>query len=200
MTVLLSTAYLPPISYISGCWREEELLIERFETYPKQTFRNHCHIYGPNGLQTLSVPVIKVNGNHTLTRDIRIASTSWRRPHWRSIETAYNNSPFFIYYRDEFEQVFDEPFDFLLDLNTRLLQIIFNILRIEKKTGYTEQFLKIPANMKDCRESSRKRKAQPSDHLSAYTQVFSPKHGFISDLSIIDLIFNLGPETGDYLN
>ncbi|HZY24589.1 MAG TPA: WbqC family protein, partial [Bacteroidales bacterium] len=85
MTVLLSTAYLPPISYISGCWREEELLIERFETYPKQTSRNHCHIYGPNGRQTLSVPVIKVNGNHTLIRDIRIASTPWQRLHWRSI-------------------------------------------------------------------------------------------------------------------
>ena len=152
MTVLLSTAYLHPISYISGCWREEELLIERFETYPKQTFRNHCHIYGPNGLQTLSVPVIKVNGNHTLTRDIRIASTSWQRLHWRSIETAYNNSPFFMYYKDEFEKVFDEQFDFLLDLNTRLLKIIFNILRIEKKTSYTEQFMKNTANMKDYRE------------------------------------------------
>ena len=105
-----------------------------------------------------------------------------------------------MYYKDEFEKVFDEQFDFLLDLNTRLLQIIFNILRIEKKTSYTEQFMKNPANMKDCRESFRKRKAQTSDHLSAYTQVFSPKHGFISDLSIIDLIFNLGPETGDYLN
>jgi len=105
-----------------------------------------------------------------------------------------------MYYKDEFEKVFDEQFDFLLDLNTRLLQIIFNILRIEKKTSYTEQFMKFPANMKDCRESSSKKKALPSDHLSAYTQVFSPKHGFISDLSIIDLIFNLGPETGDYLN
>jgi hypothetical protein len=197
---LLSTAYLPPISYISGCLDKEPLVIERFETYPKQTFRNHCRIYGPNGLLTLSIPVLRVNGNHTLTRDIRIASTPWQRLHWRSIETAYNNSPFFIYYKDAFEKVFEERFDFLLDLNTRLLEIIFNILKLDKKISFTEQFLKISLGMKDLREFSKKSKPVSTDKISRYTQVFSPKHGFIPDLSIIDLIFNLGPESGDFLD
>jgi hypothetical protein len=101
MMVLRSTAYLPPVSYISGCLRQDEILIERFETYPKQTIHNRCRILGPNGLQVLSVPVVRVNGNHTLTKDIRIAETiPWQRLHWRSIETAYNNSPFFLYYKD----------------------------------------------------------------------------------------------------
>jgi hypothetical protein len=200
MTVLLSTAYLPPISYLSACLHSDQVLIERFETYPKQTCRNRCHIYGPNGLQTLSIPVIKVNGNHTLTKDIRIAtSTPWQRLHWRSIETAYNNSPFFLYYQDEFERVFEKKFDFLLDLNSMLLEILFDILRIEKKIGFTDHFLKIPEGIEDHREFPKKKKVPSNDAFPPYTQVFSPKHGFIADLSIIDLIFNLGPESGDFL-
>jgi WbqC-like protein family len=200
MTILLSTAYLPPISYISGCLHAEQLLIERFETYPKQTHRNHCYIYGPNGKQTLSIPVIKVNGNHTLTKDIRIAmSTPWQRLHWRSIETAYNNSPFFLYYKDEFEKVFEKQFDFLLDLNTHLLETIFKIFSIDNKIGFTDHFLKIPDGVEDHRESRKKKKTTSNDAFPPYTQVFSPQHGFIADLSIIDLLFNLGPESSDFL-
>lgn len=199
MTVLISTAYLPPISYFSGCVHKEPVLIERFEAYPKQTFRNRCRIYGPNGMQTLSIPVIKINGNHTLTKDIRIAaSTPWQRLHWRSIETAYNNSPFFLYYKDELENVFRKKFDFLLDLNTTLLMILFSILGIEKKIGFTDHFLKIPEDITDYRESSQKKKEISTKQFPPYTQVFSPKHGFIPDLSVIDLIFNLGPESGDF--
>ena len=142
-----------------GCLHAEQVMIERFETYPKQTCRNRCYIYGPNGLQTLSIPVIKVNGNHTLTKDIRIAtSTPWQRLHLRSIETAYNNSPFFLYYKDEFEKVFEKQFDFLLDLNTHLLEILLSILRIEKKIGFTDHFLMIPDGMENHRESSKKRR------------------------------------------
>jgi hypothetical protein len=200
MPILVPTAYFPPVSYISGCLHSEQVLIERFETYPKQTCRNRCHIYGPNGLQTLSIPVLKVNGNHTLTKDIRIAtSTPWQRLHLRSIETAYNNSPFFLYYQDEFEKVFKKQFDFLLDLNTLLLEIIFGILRIEKKIGFTDQFLKIIEGIDDHRESPKKKKVSSNDAFPPYNQVFSPKYGFIADLSIIDLIFNLGPESGDFL-
>ena len=201
MTVLLTTAYLPPISYLSACLHSEEVLIEQFETYSKQTCRNHCRICGPNGLQTLSIPVIKVNGNHTLTKDIRIAtSIPWQRLHWRSIETAYNNSPFFLYYQDEFKTVFEKKFDFLLDLNTILLGILFSILRIEKKISFTDHFMKNLPGTDDHRESSKKIKTFPGTAFPPYTQVFSPKHGFIADLSIIDLIFNLGPESGDFLD
>jgi hypothetical protein len=200
MPILLSTAYLPSVSYLSGCLKSDELWIERFETYPKQTLRNHCNIYGPNGLQTLSVPVVKVNGNHTLTKDIRIAnSIPWQRLHWRSIETAYNNSPFFLFYKDEFEPFFDRQFDFLLDLNTRLTEVIFNILRIKKQIILTDQFLKTHPDILDNR-SSKEKVTTDLEVFPPYTQVFSPKHGFIPDLSIIDLIFNLGPESRDFLN
>jgi hypothetical protein len=200
MTVLLSTAYLPPVSYLALCLHSEKVLIEQFETYPKQTIRNRCRICGPNGLQTLSVPVVKVNGNHTLTKDIRIAaSIPWQRLHWRSIETAYNNSPFFLFYKDDLEPAFEKHFDFLLDLNTTLLEIISRMLRVEIKTGFTDQFMDTPEDILDCRESSKKN-ISSSNVIPPYTQVFSPKHGFLPDLSIIDLIFNLGPESAGYLD
>jgi hypothetical protein len=200
MPDIFSTAYLPPLSYISGCLHSNQIIIERYETYTKQTCRNHCHIYGPNGLQVLSVPVHKVNGNHTLIKDIRIVtSIPWQRSHWRSIETAYNNSPFFLYYKDEFIKVFQKQFEFLFDLNTHLLTIIFSILKIEKKIEFTEQFLKIPEGTRDYRDFMKQKKTTSNNNFPPYNQVFSPKHGFLADLSIIDLIFNLGPESAEFL-
>jgi hypothetical protein len=200
MTVLLSTAYFPPVSYMYVCLQADKVFIERFETYPKQTCRNRCRICGPNGVQTLSVPVVKVNGNHTLTKDIRIAaSVPWQRLHRRSIETAYNNSPFFLYYKDDFASVFEKKFDFLLDLNSHILAILFKILRLETEAGYTDQYIKIPAGIRDWRESSGKKGPVINANFPSYSQVFSPKLGFIPDLSILDLIFNQGPESGDFL-
>ncbi len=200
MPLLLSTAYLPSISYISGCLYSQQVIIERFETYQKQTSRNRCRIYGPNGLQNLSIPVIRINGSHTIIKDIRISkSIPWQRLHWRSIETAYNNSPFFLYYKDDFIKVFERPFDFLIDLNTHLFSIVLGILRINPDIGYTDQYQKTPKDLEDHRESTKKQKMPPDDTFPSYTQVFSEKHGFIADLSIIDLIFNLGPDSLAYL-
>lgn len=200
MPVLLTTAYLPPISYIAGCLCSNKIIIERFETYPKQTFRNRCNIYGPNGLQKLSIPVVKVNGNHTQTKDIRIyENISWKRLHWRSVETAYNNSPFFLYYKDLFIKAFEKQFDFLIDLNTHLLITIFEILKKETEIGFTDHFIKSPEGFVDIQAFSNKKKTSSNGTFPHYTQVFSPIHGFLADLSIIDLIFNLGPEAKDFL-
>ena len=187
MSILLPTAYLPPIAYMVECMHSERITIEAFETYKKQTSRNHCTIYGPNGKQRLSVPVIKVDGNHTLTKDIRISySQNWQKVHWRSIETACNNSPFFLFYRDHLEPFYFKKFDFLLDFNAKLMEVLFNIFRIEKQIDFTDHF-ENPANI-------------PINHFfPPYTQVFSVKSGFLPDLSIIDLLFNLGPETVEYL-
>src|ERR1035438_4580712 len=139
MSILVTTSYLPPVSFISACFGRQKIIIEGFETYTRQTFRNHCLIYGPNGIQQLSVPVSKVYGNHTRTRDIRIFhGSNWQKNHWRSIETAYNNSPFFLYYRDHFESFYVQKFDLLLDLNSELLKVIFSILGTEKEIGFTD--------------------------------------------------------------
>jgi hypothetical protein len=200
MDILLYTAYLPPIAYIAECLHHERLIIEAFESYPKQTSRNHCVIAGPNGKHLLSTPVIKVNGNHTLTKDIRIYNDQgWQKIHWRSIETAYNNSPFFLYYRDFFEPYFSKKHDFMLDLNTQLLETIFIILRIGKIIEYSDHFEKHLTKALDRRDDKDFVNTLTGLQFSPYTQVFENKYGFTPNLSIIDLIFNLGPDAIEYL-
>lgn len=195
--MILPTAYLPPISYMSECVGSVEVVIEANETYLKQTCRNHCSILGPNGKQTLSIPVIKVNGNHTMTRDIRILNLQpWQKIHWRSIETAYNNAPFFIYYRDIFLPFYSKSFSFLLDFNRGLLEVIFSALKIERPIRNTDKFIKYQNS-----EGQELLVSKKSGFLNPpYRQVFHERTGFIPNLSVIDCLFNLGPETSHYLS
>jgi hypothetical protein len=196
MNLLISTAYFPPVSYIAACMKASEIAIEQCETYPKQTLRNRCRILGPGGIQILTVPVIRPNGNHTLTRDIRIdAKQSWQRSHRRSIETAYNNSPFYLYYQDFFHPSFEKPYTFLLDLNQDLLAAIFRIFRMDIPISFTDDYAKHPEGFTDLRQQSKKSPIVPDFLSMPYTQVFSTRFGFEADLSILDLIFNMGPES-----
>ena len=200
MNVLANTVYLPPGQYMSEISRASEITIEIMETYRKQTCRNHCSIYGPNGLQTLTIPVIKTNGNHTKTRDIRIAGDQpWQKIHWRSIKTAYNNSPFFLYYGDYFEPFYNRNYNFLVDFNFDLLQKVFTILKIPSILLITSDYRQNPDGMVDLRDKMEIQQPEAKPAPGHYTQVFEPRHGFIPNLSIIDIIFNLGPETAAYL-
>jgi hypothetical protein len=198
-SIIVSTSYFPPIGYILVLQRAKEIFIELQETYPKQTCRNHFCIYSPNGKQTLSVPVNKTMGNHTLTRDIRIRhDLPWQKVHRRSVEAAYNNSPFFIYYKDYFLPFFDKKYNFLTDLNSEILETIFRILHIQKELKFTESYIKVPVHLTDHRLDLT---AKHDDFICPpYFQTFSEKYGFIPNLSILDLIFNLGPEAEEYLN
>jgi len=199
MNILVPTAYLPPVGYMA-CLVSCEARIEVCETYPKQTIRNHCIIYGPNGSQQLSVPVERVNGNHTATKDIRISNhQDWQRIHWRTIETAYNNSPFFLFYRDYFQPVYERTTGWLTDLNDELLQIISSCLKVELKTSFTEKYERSPEGITDLRKERFRHLGAGTSAFHRYPQVFEPVHGFITNLSIIDLIFNLGPESLTYL-
>jgi hypothetical protein len=200
MSILVSTSYLPPISIISACLGSEKVIIEGFETYTKQTCRNHCVIYGPNGPQILSIPVYKVYGNHTMVKDIQISySSPWQKIHWRSIETAYNNSPFFLYYRDHFEPFYRKRIENLLEFNTELLKVIFNLLGLEKKIGFTDHYMSQPEEMTNKRSLVNKKMNSSKTSFPEYQQTFNPKFGFLPNLSVIDLLFNLGPEAADYL-
>ncbi|NQV02623.1 MAG: WbqC family protein [Bacteroidia bacterium] len=219
MTVLLPTAYLPPISYLAICAAADEILVEVWETYPKQTLRNHCEIAGPNGRQRLTIPVTRPDGNYTQTKNIRIAKNlHWQKIHWKSFEAAYNKSPFFLYYQDYFLPFYEKEFAFLLDLNLQLLETLFRAIRLDKALTCTESYEMEVPGATDLRQTSRiqhhchcekpkprvKRSgsveaAVPGIRLTEYYQVFADKLGFISNLSIVDLLFNLGPETLDYL-
>jgi len=201
MRLLVATAYHPSVGYMAEAMRSDGIVVEAFETYTKQTCRNHCIIFGPNGRQMLSIPVIKVNGNHTLTKDIVISDHQpWQKIHWRSIKTAYSNSPFFLYYQDHFTHFYEKNFRFLLDLNMEILQTLLEILKTKRILNLTESFEKSPGNIKDLRSLPGTKSSGQQLNYPYYTQVFESCHGFIPGLSILDVIFNLGPETAGYLD
>jgi hypothetical protein len=199
-SILLSTAYLPPIEYFVWIRKTKSIIMEREEHYIKQTFRNRCEIYSANGKHSLTIPVIKTNGNHTKIKDIKIDHTEkWQLKHWRAIESTYNQSPFFLFYRDVFEAFYLNRFTFLFDYNSQLLDVILRILKIEPKINYTQLFEKqAPMGMIDLRhEITPKKKSML--YFTPYNQVFNDRSGFISNLSIIDLIFNLGSDAQSIL-
>lgn len=201
MSILIETAYLPPVAYMKEVLLADVIVIEAYETYTKQTCRNHCTIYGPNGSQTLSIPVIKVNGNHTITGDIRISEHQpWQRIHWRSIETAYNNSPFFLFYQDHLAPFYEKRFGFLIDFDLQLTEVLLSMMHISCGFQKNDAYEKTPAGVTDCRNSLTEKSAFEKRSYPHYTQVFEPCHGFIPGLSIIDTLFNLGPETRSYLD
>lgn len=198
--VLMSTAYFPPVSWVRAALSADKVLIEAWESYPKQTYRNRCRIAAANGVLPLSIPVNKVYGNGTMTKDIEICyDEDWQRLHRRSIEDAYTNSPFYLYFWDELKPLFEKRHKFLLDLNMEISDAIFKILENEKELKLTEEYMKDPADITDLRHSIGPKLAPDTARFDRYQQVFEEKNGFHPDLSIIDLIFNEGPASKAYL-
>jgi len=197
---LLSTAYLPPIEYFAFILQSGVCKIENHEHYIKQSYRNRCNIITANGLLNLSIPVNKVDGNHTLIKDIRISYLSnWQSNHWRAIESAYNKSPFFLYYRDELEKFYKQSYELLIDYNTELLRFILKKLGISSVINFTDDFLPIDQSENDERYSIHPKLSKGNVIYPHYYQVFEEKNGFIPNVSIVDLLFNEGPESKYYL-
>ncbi len=201
--VLLSTAYLPPISWMAVAIQSLNINIEVQETYPKQTFRNRCKIYTSAGILSLTVPVKMTNGNHTITADIGIDnSKNWQQLHWRSIITAYNKSPYFLYYRDLLEPIYSQKHERLFDLNQTFLTAIVKGLLVKQLDIQTTRQYDFKPTGYDFRNSFHPGNATPQGihiELPRYMQVFESIHDYIPDLSIIDLLFNMGPDTLPYL-
>jgi len=202
--LLLSTAYLPPVEYFYGIFCNKNSIIEAFETYQKQTWRNRCLIFSGNGPLFLSIPVEKPHGNHTMTKDILLSDHStWRTSHWRSITSAYRNAPYFLYYHDLiFTILMDGSIKLLLDLNHLLLKALLKETGIDAEIGLTDHFIKPGVNANDLRFSiipkSSGRGLLNNLQFPAYYQVFEDRFGYQSNGSIIDLLFNLGPYVKDY--
>ncbi len=197
--LLLPVCYLPPIDYYCHIVRNPNILFEKFETYPKQTYRNRAIILSANGPLRLSVPVIKPYGNKSMTSEILIDNkTAWSKIHLRAINSAYNKSPFFLYYKDELEALLAKPDELLIDFNISLFNTINKFLKFRPATAFTTEYLKSAPECIDYRDYGKK--ISPSHYqLKPYNQVFSDRNGFIPDLSIIDLIFNEGPHALQYL-
>ena len=201
---VLSTAYLAPVQYFTKIVLYSKVYIEQHETYLKQSYRNRCYIYGTNGKIPLIVPVKKVRGNLTKTIDILIDyDTDWQRNHWNSIVSAYRSSPFFEFYEDELKPFYTGKEERLLDLNRKMLLLILDFLGIGNEIFLTDSFNKKYHDKADFRNSinPKKRLARTDNNFIPvkYRQVFTEKHGFLSNLSIIDLLFNEGPDSRDII-
>ena len=196
---LFTTAYFPCISYIACFLADEHPCIEVFETYHKQTYRNRCRVMTANGVQSLSVPVVKVNGNHTMTKDVAVSYVEpWQQIHRRCLESAYRASPYFDHYHDFLKPVFETRFDKLIDLNDAALKAVLKMLKTEKEIVHTTDYVREAE--KDLREAFSPKTRPDPNAFPQYYQVFGTKFPFAPDLSVLDLIFNEGPEAIDYLS
>lgn len=196
---LLSTAYFPSISWMAFFSQRKEVILDLWETYPKQSYRNRCHIATSHGVMNLSVPVKKPHGNQTKTQDILIDyQQKWQQLHWKSIQTAYQSAPFFLYYQDEIEELIKAEYGNLKEMNEKIILGIADLIGIRTQLKQTEDFTPIENNEEDFRFLIHPKKPSPFQ-IKAYYQVFDDQLSFIPDLSVLDLLFNLGPEAIVYL-
>ena len=199
MSILIHPTYFPSISNFVAIANADELVFEVDDNFLKQTYRNRAYIYGANGKLTLNIPVIHSQKNRQKYRDVKIFNDeNWQSLHWKSLLSAYRTSPFFEYYEDELKPLFEMKADYILDFNLKCFEIVCECLQLEIPTSKTETFQPIVDGVKDFRFLVHAKKEQPQ-HLENYTQVFSNKHGFIPNLSILDLLFNEGPNALNYL-
>ena len=203
-TALLSITYLGPVQYFTKFLLHPVRIIERYDHYIKQTYRNRCNIMGANGILPLSIPVLKGQAHKTYVRDIRIDyNKKWQKLHWRSMESAYRHSPFFEFYMDEFNPFYEQRFEFLIDFNAALLELVLQSLEIENTLNYSREFIDAGiVDYADYRETIHPKRDLSSDPLFVpltYRQVFVERLGFKANLSIIDLLFNEGPNARSVL-
>ena len=202
-TAILSTSYLGPVQYFTKFVIYDKICIETEENYQKQSYRNRCEIMSSNGKLPLSVPVTR-NGVKIKTKDVRIDnSLSWQKDHWIAIESAYSASPFFEFFMDDFYPFYQQRFEFLLDYNNQLMELILGHLELSPQIEYKDHYEHHPVDMDDFRTGIHpKKRVQRPDHQFKsylYYQVFEDRLGFMPNLSIIDLLFNEGANAENIL-
>jgi len=199
MKILIHPTYFPSIAHFVAIAKADDLVFEMDDNFLKQTYRNRSYIYGANGKLTLNIPVIHSQKNRQKYRDVKIFNEeNWQSLHWKSLLSAYRTSPFFEYYEDELQPLFEMKADFILDFNLKCFETITDCLQLDSNISKTETYQPAPEDTTDFRFLVQAKKEHPQN-FEKYTQVFGNKHGFISNLSILDLLFNEGPNALNYL-
>lgn len=192
--------YLPPIEYFSRLLEyKNKVLIENAEHFQKQSYRNRASIHSPNGRLDLIIPVIKGAKSHTNIKDVKISyDFNWQRLHIMSLQTSYRSSAYFEYYEDDLSIFFEKRWDFLFDYNEEFMRLIMRFLKLNINYAYTVNYEKVYSELDDYRESIHPKRTSPIS-FKPYFQVFEERNGFLPNLSIIDLLFNQGPQSIKYL-
>lgn len=198
--IILSSAYLAPVEYYTKLFSHDIVYVERFDHYMKQTYRNRCVIASSNGILALTIPTEKVEDAKCPMKDIRISDHgNWRHTHWNAFVASYKQSPFFDYYADEFHNFFERKYTFLYDFNEELCRWVCKQIDLNPNIIPTSDYARPTENISDFRELIHPKKdfseMDSSFCPKPYYQVFDTKYGFIPNLSIIDLLFNMGPES-----
>lgn len=190
---------IPPIALVKAACQSGKWRIEWHENYQKQSIRNRYHILSPNGIQTLTIGVIGQKGQKISTPEIKVDhNKNWLRDHIRSIKTAYGSAPFFDFYIDDIETLLSYPAATLGDFHKRSLHTWLELLQISPEFEFTDSFQNNAENY-DFRQRIKTNRETLGITLPPYVQVFNDRFDFIPNLSVIDLLFNKGPESGAYL-
>lgn len=198
MNAILSSAYFGPVQWFQKLNRAERCIIERNDNYTKQTYRNRCVIATTAGRQALTIPVEAYDGLKCPMRDIRISDHGgWRRLHWNALVSAYGESPFFDYYADDIRPFYERRWDYLFDFNMEATVAVCALLDVTPNIVVADSYADPVAEQADDYRDAIRPKHSAEDAAftpQPYYQVYASKHGFLPNLSILDLLFNEGPD------
>lgn len=199
MSIVIHPTYFPSVSHYVAMMQADEIIMEVDDNFQKQTNRNRMYIYSANGIQMLNIPIKHSSNQHQKFKDVLIENDfNWQKQHFKSLEAAYRTSPYFEYFEDDIRPVFEKPQKFMMDLNLQIHEIISECLGQKLAYTKTEEFFKeVAPEITDLRHLVNGKK--DTSVFTPYTQVFDDRHGFINNLSILDLLFNEGRHAVDYL-
>lgn len=194
---LFTPFYFPPIDYFQALVKHA-VILEWTDRYQRQSYRNRCYIYGANGLLLLSIPVLHRSGQKAKDRQIAY-DWDWQKQHWKSLESAYSHAPYFEFYEAGLRPLYEKRERFLYDLNLKTLELTTDWLELYRSPSRTEHYEKTPTGALDFRDAFNA-KDRSTVHFTPYRQVFAHKYGFLPNLSILDLLFCMGPDSISYIN
>jgi len=198
MNLLIHPTYFPSVSHFVAMSQAETITNEMEDNFQKQTNRNRAYIYSPNGIQMLNIPIKHSKETHQRTKDVKIETAfDWQKQHFKSLEAAYRTSPFFEFFEDTLSPIFTKKHIFLMDLNLETIAIVSKCLGMKNDFKQTTEYFHEMADFTDFRQLANGKKDTAA--FERYSQVFGEKHGFLNNLSILDLLFNEGRFALDYL-